>query len=194
MMRVAMLLLFIAGTARAAEQPVFTAAPAGVVTVALPASVLHSDEVRRRLGGGLTTTIVVLARELDDDVSGGARIEIRYDLWDEVYLVRRIDFDRHVEQARIAVAELERWWRSAALRVLATTRERVRLQLDVSVLPFSAAEQQDARQWLTKSGGVAPARAGSSSGGTGVVDALIGTTISAKPLITWRWTTEFAMK
>jgi hypothetical protein len=190
---VVVLIAFVAIASYAQERPVVVAMPGGVVAISLPASMLQNAEVRRQLGSGLTTTIVVVAHEAEANVDGAARIEIRYDLWDEIYRIRKVDLDRRVEQARVTVGELERWWRATQLRVLTTSASRARLQFDVSVLPFSAAEQQDARQWLTKSGGVAGPRGGAANG-SGIVDALIGTTISARPLVTWRWTAELAMK
>src|SRR6185436_11846213 len=130
--------------------------------------------VRRQLGSGLTTTFLVVARLRETDSLSGARVEIRYDLWDEVWLVRRIEFDRREDRQRIASRDaLEKWWR-APLRLLSTSRERVSLQIDLSVLPFSAAEEEDARQWISKSGGVGTGGAGNA----GFVEALIGTTIA----------------
>jgi len=58
----------------------------------------------------------------------------------------------------------------------------------MSVLPFSAAEEEDARQWLSKAGGVGSASRGARS--PGLVDVLIGTTIQAKPLLTFQWTVD----
>ena len=63
------------------------------------------------------------------------------------------------------------------------------MQLDVTVLPFSTAEEDDARQWITKSGGV-----GTAASGTGLVDALIGTTISAKPITSFRWKVDLSLR
>ncbi len=190
MRRALLLLLFVAAAARAEDRPTLVLVPPHVVGATLPLSIVRTNVVKRRLGSGLTTTILIAARDLDANAAGGARIEIRFDLWDEVYLVRRVDFDRHVDDSRVTANELERWWRGAVVRLMTTSRDRVRLQLDVSVLPFSAAEERDARQWLSKSGGVGGAR----GEGTAVVDALIGTTLSAKPLVTWRWNGELSMK
>ena len=181
-----------AALARADERPTFTSLP-GALGIHLPPSLLQNAEVQRQLGTGLTTTFVVIARLADGSVSG-AKIEVRYDLWDEVYLIRRTEFDQHVDQQRIASrADLERWWRTTPLRLAAAPGgDRVRLQIDLTVLPFSAAEQQDARQWLSKSGGLASP--GAAGGGRGLVDALIGTTISARPLLTFRWNIDLALK
>lgn len=182
---------FLLATLARAQQPplAFTVQPGGVVAATLPVSILNDVSVRKQLRSGLTTTFLLVARQRDTRVVSGARIEIRYDLWDEVWIAQKIEFDRKSERQRLASLDaLEKWWR-APLRVLATRAARVPLQVDLSVLPFSAAEEEDARQWITKSGGV-----GAGDAGSGLVDALIGTTLSAKPLASYRWNVELAVK
>lgn len=186
----AFFLLLATLSARAQQPPLaFTVQPGGVVAATLPLSVLNDASVRKQLRSGLTTTFLLVARQRDTRVVSGARIEIRYDLWDEVWIAQKVEFDRKSEQQRLASLEaLEKWWRTP-LRVLATRAARVPLQVDLSVLPFSAAEEEDARQWITKSGGV-----GAGEAGTGLVDALIGTTLSAKPLASYRWNVDLAVR
>ncbi len=174
------------------QQPplAFTVQPGGVIAATLPVSILQEASVRKQLRSGLTTTFLLVMRQRDTRVVSGARIEIRYDLWDEVWIAQKVEFDRKSERQRLTSLDaLEKWWRTP-LRVLATRASRVPLQVDLSVLPFSAAEEEDARQWITKSGGV-----GTGDGGpTGLVDALIGTTLSAKPLTSYRWNVDLAVK
>jgi hypothetical protein len=174
-----------------AQQPQlgFIVQPGGVVAATLPVSILQDASVRKQLRSGLTTTFLFVTRQREIKGASVARIEIRYDLWDEVWIVQKIEHDRKSERQRLASLEaLEKWWRTP-LRMLATKASRVALQIDLSVLPFSAAEEADARQWITKSGGV-----GTSSGSAGLVDALIGTTISARPLTSYRWNVELALQ
>jgi hypothetical protein len=175
-----------------AQQPAlaFTVQPGGVVAATLPVSILQEASVRKQLRSGLTTTFLLVARQRDTRVVSGARIEIRYDLWDEVWIAQKVEFDRKSERQRLtSIDALEKWWRTP-LRVLATRASRLPLQIDLSVLPFSAAEEEDARQWITKSGGIGAGDAGA----TGLVDALIGTTLSAKPLASYRWNVDLAVK
>jgi len=151
--------------------------------------VLAEKEVEKQLRTGLTTTFVLVARQRDSERKGAARIEIRFDLWDEVWIVRKIEFDGREDRQRIATRELlEKWW-SAPLRVFVAAADRVALNVTLTVLPFSAAEGEDARQWISKSGGVAQ-----TEGGSPLVAALIGTTLSAKPIRSYRWQTELVFR
>ncbi len=181
--------LLLAAFARAQQPQLgFTVQPGGVVAATLPASILQDVSVRKQLRSGLTTTFLFVTRQRDTRVLSGARIEIRYDLWDEVWIVQKVEHDRKSERQRLASLDaLEKWWRTP-LRMMATKASRVALQIDLSVLPFSAAEDADARQWITKSGGVG------TSSDAGLVDALIGTTISAKPLTSYRWNVELTLQ
>jgi hypothetical protein len=150
---------------------------------------LDEPEIAKQLRGGLTTTFTLVARQRDSDLRGAARIEIRFDLWDEVWIVRRIEVDGKDERQRIASRDaLEKWWASP-LRVFAAAADRVALDLTLTVLPFSAAEGEDARQWIAKSGGVAGA-----GGASPLVTALIGTTLGAKPIRSYRWQAEVALR
>ena len=181
--------LLLAAFARAQQPQLgFTVQPGGVVAASLPMSILQDASVRKQLRSGLTTTFLFVTRLRDTKVISGARIEVRYDLWDEVWIVQKIEHDRKSERQRLTSLEaLEKWWRTP-LRMMATRASRVALQIDLSVLPFSAAEEEDARQWITKSGGVG------TGSGTGLVDALIGTTISARPLTSYRWNVELTVQ
>jgi len=177
--------------ARAQPRPAFIALPGGVAAITLPASMLDESAIRKQLNSGLTTVFLMIARERGTRNAGGARIEIRYDLWDEVWIVRKLEVDRKVEQQRLANFDaLVKWWRNPA-RIFVSGAGRVLLDVEMRVLPFSAAEEKDAREWISKSGGVAAAGGG---GGGGIVDALIGTTITARPITTYRWSGELMLK
>ena len=183
---VALTLLLLPAAVEAQTKPSFVGQPGRVVAMVLPTSVLSEGDVSRQLGSGLTTTFIVTARQRDADRRGVARIEIRFDLWDEVWLVRRIEFDGKEDRQRISSREaLQTGW-STPLRILAATTDRVALNVTLSVLPFSVAEGEDARQWIAKSGGL------TGEGGSPLVSALIGTTFNAKPIRSYRWSAEIS--
>jgi hypothetical protein len=148
------------------------------VLVALPSSILKQKEVRARLESALTTTFLVKTKD------AGARIEIRYDLWDEVYRVKRIDAAGRAAPQIVNAAQLEAWWRTPV--DIGRAPAGGPLDLELVVLPFSAADETDARQWLSKSGGARDPSVETRS----VVDALIGTTLSARPVVSYRWSLE----
>lgn len=178
--------LFFAALTYAQHRPTFTVQSGGNVVATLPVSVLHSPAVRKQLASGLTTTFVVAARQQQRVT--GARLEIRFDLWDEVWHVRRVEPDRREERQRLASMDaLEKWWHTP-LRIFNAADRAMPLQVELNVLPFSASEEEDARQWIAKGGGAAR------PSGEGLVDVLIGTTLSAKPIIRWRWEVQVAAK
>jgi len=185
---VALTLLLLPAAVEAQTKPAFLAQSGRVVATVLPASVLSEHDVSRQLGSGLTTTFIVTARHRDSDHRGVARIEIRFDLWDEVWLVRRIEFDGKEDRQRIPSREtLETWW-STPLRIFGAATDRVLLNVTLTVLPFSVAEGEDARQWIAKSGGL------TGEGGSPLVSALIGTTFNARPLRSYRWSAEVSFR
>jgi len=168
----------------AAQRPSFIAEPGRVAAIALPASLLSDPDVDHQLASGLTTTFLLVAR--DGRRRGAARIEIRFDLWDEVWIVRRIEIDGREDRQRIASREaLEKWW-SSPTRVFVANADRVSLNTTLTVLPFSAAEGEDARRWISRSGPTAA--------GEPLVEALMGTTFDAKPIRSFHWQTDMTFR
>ena len=166
--------------------PVATLSSDGHLDVTLPASILRNDEVQKHLTSGLTTVFLLTVND------GGARVEIRYELWDEKFLVTVIDSERRIQKTSIDTFEhLAEWWARTPLRV-GKARSEVRAKLEV--IPFSAREEEDAQRWLARSIGASsnaadPAQkkdAASTAGG--ILDLLIGTSVQRHPLQTWRWT------
>ncbi|HEX6096192.1 MAG TPA: hypothetical protein VF432_07715 [Thermoanaerobaculia bacterium] len=195
--------VFVLGAAIAAGvlAPAFAATPpaahlrGGTLTVTLPAGLLSGPEVRKQLSSGLTTTFVLVAT-LEDQRTSGARIDIRFEPWDEVYFVtlRRIGVPPQKTRAA-SFAELETWWRETTLPLLANAAGTERVQIAIDVLPFSAEEQEETQRWLTRSIGearqpaappsAAPTPRATASGS--VLDLLIGTSIQRRPIVRQRW-------
>jgi hypothetical protein len=171
--------------AAAPEPPPTATMSDSAVRVVFPEHILRRAGVRKQLASALTTTFLVTARTRDI-AEAKSRIEVRFDLWDEVYLVRRIELGRVVEQRKLAsMNELLQWWQTP-MHVLDVRAPRATLDLRLTILPFSTAEEGDAREWLSKSGGVGTEQ----SPADGVVGAMIGTTIQARPIATYRWSIE----
>lgn len=166
-----------------AAQPVATLRD-GAVKVTLPESTLLRRDVRKQLASALTTTFVIVGRLRQPARIGRSQIEVRFDLWDEAYLVKRIELGRVVDQRRLAsFDELRQWW-TQPIHIADGATTGAILDIEMTVLPFSIAEEGDARDWLRKSGGVGTDQ----SPVDGVLGAMIGTTIQARPIATFRWT------
>ena len=90
----ALLLLLVAARLHAADRAIIT--PKGELTITLPADLIVKKEVREHLTSGLTT-VFIIATYADDEsgegTHGGARIEVRFALWEEQYIVDVIDPD-----------------------------------------------------------------------------------------------------
>ena len=187
-------------------RPAYTVTADGFVAVSFPSEVLRHADVRRQLTSGLTTSFVVVATSGSARVRSGARIEVRYDLWDEQFLVMKLDQDlRPTQQTFASFDALEKWWRGAAVRLVRVppNTSPLRMELELTVLPFSSAEEHQTREWLSRSAtvgrpaGTVPNRQPQSTDApatsSALIDAIIGTTIHARPLLTFRWRTDVVL-
>jgi len=191
----------------AALAPAFAATPPAAqlrgetLSVTLPGGLLTEGEVRKRLNSGLTTTFVLVAT-LDDQRTSGARVDIRFEPWDEVYFitVRRIGVQPQKHRAA-SFAQLDTWWRETSVPLFTAAANAKRVQIAVDVIPFSAEEQEETQRWLTRSLGEArqpaPPPAPSAQGPNprasasgSVLDVLIGTSIQRRPIFRRRWQVE----
>jgi hypothetical protein len=156
----------------------------GIVTLTPPAAILQKANVRKHLESGLTTTFAVEAGE------GKARIEIRYDLWDERWLITTVDVNGHEHDETVpSYARLVTWWSALALPV-SRAQQGARMRVLMSVLPFSERERSDTKEWVTRTVGLA--RGGSESPVTqqavpGVLDAAIATSIQRRVVERFEW-------
>lgn len=119
--------------------------------------VLSGEDVRPHLTKGLTTTVTVrveLVTPAREKHLGGAHLQIRYDLWDEVFLVQLLDVTGRSEARTLAdFDELADYWKSLQLTVLADAPARPgsEAKVEIAVIPFSETEQNDAQRWFTRS-------------------------------------------
>ncbi len=170
--RLALLLFLLAGMAGrldAAAPVLERVSGEGVVLARLP-PVLRQKEIRHHLGTGLTTTLAFEVRA--DKTRGGARVDIRYELWDEVWLVTRADTSGRTQRARFpSFDQLETWWRDLRLDVLparASAGDARQAEVRLRIIPFSQSEQLDAQRWFSRSLAEPP------NGSAGAADAVTG--------------------
>lgn len=171
--------------------------------------ILEEEEVHRQLTTGLTTSFAFrtdLLQTRNGKSIGGARVDIRYELWDEDFHVLAVGIDGRPRRHVVAsLDELLVWWRELHLPILdldslaaePAIDAAVRITLDV--VPFSHSEQVDTQRWFSES----VTRAGqnrtdgtSSSPDDGedslgrVFGVLMATSIQRRALMSYRWTLE----
>ena len=178
----------------------------GLVLSELPPLLSHS-EVEPHLTTGLTTTFIFrvdLVGRSDAKEAGGARIEIRYELWDEVFQVRSLEIDGRAEEVELdSLQTLAKWWSSARLTVVPAGSEGLdrstRARVTLEVVPFSQAEQADTQEWfeqsvssaeLSRTEGVSTSVSGAEKRGSGVFRVLIATSIRSRPLTSFTWVVD----
>jgi hypothetical protein len=143
--------LFIAARLAAVGGPALERSAEGVALTKLP-PLLRNGEVRRQLGTGLTTTLAFEVRLGGGKARGGARIDIRYELWDEIWLVTRADTLGRTQRARFpSFEQLESWWSDLRLEVLPPRTPPGPAEVRLRVIPFSQSEQLDAQRWFSRS-------------------------------------------
>ena len=183
-----------------AAEPELVLRPVGLTLRHVP-PVFSEEMVARHLDKGLTTTFVFSVDAGRGLPKGAAQIRIRYDLWDERYVVERWDArpDSPVT-AVLAKPKLGDWWRALELVVASRlpSAPPARAKITMQVLPFSQAEQRDAQDWLLRSfqagetGGSQGGRSTSAGREPGPVRNLYGSmlasSIGQRSLITYAWT------
>ncbi len=164
--------------------------------------ILADDAVRKHLTTGLTTSFDFRLGPRRQQGGGmpAARILVRYELWDEAFLVTAVA-GGPVEQRTVAsFDELLAWWRDLRLEVeAAAPAGGSTVPLTVDVAPFSRAERDDAQAWLSRSldrAGRSPAEELERSADEGagrlaeVLHLLLATAIERRPLASYRFTLE----
>ncbi len=163
--------------------------------------ILADEEVKEHLTTGLTTSFQFVLRG-HGQVPGGARVEIRYDLWDEVFLVAAGGIDGQAQRQQFESFEaLETWWRSLELVILDGAKlakpwpERLRITVDV--VPFSQSEKDDTQRWFSESIDRGR-RSGVDETGRAVekepetlsrtFNLLLATSIRRQAIVSYRWT------
>ncbi len=167
-----------------------------LVLTGLP-PILAEEGVKEHLGTGLTTSIYFRPA---GKLVGGARVDIRYDLWDEVFQVAAAGHGERIQWAKPAsFDDLLEWWRD--LRLVLSDADRLdrpwprRLRVTADVVPFSAAEQDDARRWFSesigqrrRSGTGEVGRSGEAETLSRTFNLLLATSIRRRVLASYPWT------
>lgn len=159
--------LAISGAAGAAQRPLLEVLPDGVLALRRLPEILQQEAIAAQVGGGLTTSFVFrvdIAEATGRDAPGvAARVDVRYELWDEVFHVAVVDL---AGLRRLVVADrgqLGEWWRDLELRLVGASADpvppsgavapgaRPTARVRLEVLPFSQAEREETQRWFSQS-------------------------------------------
>ncbi|HJX28176.1 MAG TPA: hypothetical protein VJ885_09705 [Thermoanaerobaculia bacterium] len=190
-----------------AAGPFWTVGRDGTLLVSGLPDILSRPEVRPHLKTGLTTTFAIRVTATDETgakVKGAGRIDLRWELWDEVFLTTMAGSAGRARQESLPTPErLAAWWRGLEIPAAAGLAPggRWQVKVELSVIPFSRSEQRDAQRWVSdtlgdgaRGGGAGPPTApgqpqvdsGPALGG--VLDLLIVTSIKRPNVATYVWT------
>lgn len=191
----------------AASGPLWAVTRDGTLLVSALPDILSRPEVRPHLKTGLTTTFAIQVTATDETgakVKGAGRIDIRWELWDEVFLTAVAGRAGRPRQESLSSAErLAAWWRGLEIPAAAGLAPggRWQVKVELSVIPFSRSEQRDAQRWVSDTLGEGargsdagppptPGQPRVDSGPAlgGVLDLLIVTSIKRPNVATYVWT------
>ncbi len=122
-----------------------------LVLTGLP-PILADEGVKELLTSGLTTSVYFRP---GGQLAGGARVDIRYDPWDEDFHLAVTGFgEREQREQAASFADLLTWWQE--LWLMLSDSDRLdkpwpkRLKVTADVVPFSQSEEGDARRWFSE--------------------------------------------
>ena len=162
--------------------------------LALDSSFLNDPVILKNLSSGLTTTLEIQVEASSREgqfMQGGAKVFIRYELWDEVFLIEFIDIKG--VQCRESVkdlAALHHWIQNKKHDVIvmdSTQGRPVSMFVTLRVLPFSQNEQTDAKKWMSRTISAQQSKAGSNQSSKQVMDLIIGTSVKRPTLLEFSW-------
>lgn len=191
---------------QAATGPFWSVGRDGTLLVSGLPDILSRPEVRPHLKTGLTTTFALRVTATDETgarVKGAGRIDVRWELWDEVFLTAAAGGAGRARQESLPTPErLSAWWRGLEIPAAAGLAPggRWQVKVELSVIPFSRSEQRDAQRWVSDTlgegarGGDAapsptPGQPQVDSGPVlgGVLDLLLVTSIKRPNVATYVW-------
>jgi hypothetical protein len=196
---IACLLAVLGAATPRGDVPHVFARPDGAILIQLPASSLAGDRVKTQLRTGLTTAFALLTKGRDSEGHErklGARVEIRYELWDENYIVVVFDGTGRRESRTIdSYAHLVDWWSHTPILLGAPSllRQSGAVAISLEMVPFSPEEEADTQRWLVHSLNTSSSRATSGQGpaspqpSEGLLDIIIGTAIHRQAILSFHW-------
>ena len=177
------------------DHPGFALQEGRRLMISLPEPHLTEPRVNKMLYSGLTTSFAFALRARSEGggvLVGGARVDVRYEPWDEVFYVTLVVADRKENTTLASFRELVVWFTDyhipiADMRGFAP--QVWRLDLLLKVLPFSESEQADTQKWFAET----LSNESNKNDPNTVLDVLLATSIKRKSLISDSWSLELSL-
>jgi hypothetical protein len=115
--------------------------------------VLSDSELLGHLKSGLTTTLVLSLkiRKAQWNGSSSARVDVRFEPWDEIFLVASFPPRDAPQRSRhSSLAALETWWKKLAVTFPVHAPPGAKARVTLRVVPFSEGEETETRQWYAQ--------------------------------------------
>ena len=158
--------------------------------------VLSDPEVMGYVTSGLTTTLLLTLSTRDERRTvrrRSARIELRFEPWEEVLHVRMAAQEGRPTRQQVPKSGMEAWWRDLAVSFPGPAVAGGGAEVGIDVIPFSEEDEADARRWYAESlRRDSRADAGAAGGGAfaPVLDALTLSSIKRHGVVRFSWTTS----
>jgi len=179
------------GEASEPPLPRVLCAAAGRCAVSRLPPTVADREVARYLRSGLTTTLLLTLSGRDPGrarLSASAAVEVRFEPWEEVFLVAVRVPGKAPERHRLATdAALGDWWRALRLELPLGASPRGEARLELVVIPFSEEEEADTRRWYAEALREAGPATSPSLGLGEALDAMTLTSIKRKGVLRFSW-------
>jgi len=179
------------------NEPSFMVNAEHTLMLSLPRELLDRPKVAKMLQSGLTTTFLMTLRARS--TSGNylsekgtlARVDVRYEPWDEVFYLTLFQFNHQLEKLTIANFDALVDFFSGDKIKLSTMAGFNDLhwifQLELKVLPFSESEQAQTQNWFADKLG----RNTNKQDPNKVLDLMLATSIKRSPVTSEFWRLEY---
>ncbi len=144
------LLLSLASLCGAGQPPRLSCGTGGECVLSGLPPLLSDGDVRGYLRSGLTTTLALSLSAKGESgrrLASAARIDVRFEPWEEVFLVELSRTGHAVSRARLTSEEaLRSWWAALRIELRLGERPKGRVSVELNLFPFSEEDEADTRR------------------------------------------------
>ncbi|MCB1053013.1 MAG: hypothetical protein KDC71_20595 [Acidobacteria bacterium] len=164
----------------------------GTLSLRLPCPFMQEQVLLENLKSGLTTTFEyrVTVQQGGKARMTGAILEVRYELWDEVFLLRRLKLDGTGDELQFKdIAALTAWFHQVQIFQLSDpiTANDLLVEVQLRIIPFSEKEQAETLKWVNQGVGAPGTRNNVSQPGNRVFTMIMGNSIRRETLLEYQW-------